>query len=90
MQGIESIKTSSMDIGSDIHNLGPQSRYVCSAALTINGTEYRHTNLSTLIRSLQTSGNEIFYRNPYDVNECLFVNMSSPSSSKYTSLKIIG
>lgn len=44
----------------------------------------------TLICSLQTSGNEIFYRNPYDVNECLFVNMSSPSSSKYTSLKIIG
>ena len=39
---------------------------------------------------MQTSGNEIFYRNPYDVNECLFVNMSSPSSSKYTSLKIIG
>lgn len=37
-----------------------------------------------------TSGNEIFYRNPYDVNECLFVNLSSPSSSKYKSVRSIG
>ncbi len=39
---------------------------------------------------MQTSGNEIFYRNPYDVNECLFVNLSSPSSSKYKSVRSIG
>lgn len=39
---------------------------------------------------MQTSGNDIFYRNPYDVNECLFVNLSSPSSSKYKSVSSIG
>lgn len=39
---------------------------------------------------IQTSGNDIFYRNPYDVNECLFVNLSSPSSSKYKSVRSIG
>lgn len=39
---------------------------------------------------MQTSGNDIFYRNPYDVNECLFVNLSSPSSSKYKSVRSIG
>lgn len=37
-----------------------------------------------------TSGNEIFFRNPYDVNECVFVNVSSPSSSKYKSVRSIG
>ena len=40
--------------------------------------------------AMQTSGNDIFYRNPYDVNECLFVNLSSPSSSKYKSVRSIG
>jgi len=30
----------------------------------------------------QTSGNDVFYRNPYNVEENLFVNISSPSSSK--------
>ncbi|KAL3132353.1 Lumenal PsbP-like protein [Trebouxia sp. C0010 RCD-2024] len=39
---------------------------------------------------VSTSGNDIFYRNPYDVNECLFVNLSSPSSSKYKSVRSIG
>ena len=39
---------------------------------------------------MQTSGNEIFFRNPYDVNECVFVNVSSPSSSKYKSVRSIG
>ncbi len=32
----------------------------------------------------QTSGNDVFYRNPYNVEENLFVNISSPSSSKVT------
>lgn len=37
--------------------------------------------------SPQSSGNDIFYRNPYNVNENLFVNVSSPSSSRYTSVE---
>lgn len=35
---------------------------------------------------MQSSGNEVFYRNPFNVNENLFVNISSPSSSKYSSV----
>lgn len=31
----------------------------------------------------QSSGNEVFLRNPYNVNENLYVTISSPSSSKY-------
>lgn len=34
-----------------------------------------------------TSGNDIFYRNPYNVEENLFVNISSPSSSKFDSVE---
>ena len=30
----------------------------------------------------QTSGNDVFFRNPFNVEENLFVNISSPSSSK--------
>lgn len=30
----------------------------------------------------QTSGNDVFYRNPFNVEENVFVNVSSPSSSK--------
>eukprot|EP00884_Botryococcus_braunii_P022403 jgi/Botrbrau1/8847/Bobra.50_2s0007.2 len=37
-----------------------------------------------------SSGNDIFYRNPYNVNENLFVDVSSPSSSTYTSVKDLG
>ena len=32
---------------------------------------------------MQSSGNEVFLRNPYNVNENLYVTISSPSSSKY-------
>lgn len=42
-----------------------------------------YTDLSV---ALQSSGNEIFYRNPYNVNENLFVSISSPSSSKYQTI----
>ncbi|KAK9819630.1 hypothetical protein WJX72_000479 [[Myrmecia] bisecta] len=35
---------------------------------------------------LTSSGNDIFYRNQFDVNENLFVNVSSPSSSKYNTV----
>ena len=35
---------------------------------------------------LQSSGNDVFYRNPYNVNENLFVSISSPSSSKYDTI----
>lgn len=38
----------------------------------------------------QSSGNDIFYRNPYNVSENLFVDVSSPSSSTYTSVKDLG
>lgn len=36
--------------------------------------------------AVQSSGNDIFFRNPYNVNENLFVNISSPSSSKFGSI----
>ena len=39
---------------------------------------------------LQTSGNDIFYRNPYNVNENLFVDVSSPSSSNFSSVEDLG
>lgn len=39
---------------------------------------------------LQTSGNDVFYRNPFNVEENLFVNVSSPSSSKYASVADLG
>ena len=38
----------------------------------------------------QTSGNDVFYRNPYNVNENLFVDISSPSSSRYGSVAALG
>ena len=38
----------------------------------------------------QTSGNDVFYRNPYNVNENLFVDISSPSSSRYGSVSALG
>lgn len=38
----------------------------------------------------QTSGNDTFYRNPYNVEENLFVNITSPSSSKYESVDDFG
>lgn len=39
---------------------------------------------------LQTSGNDVFYRNPFNVEENLFVDVSSPSSSKYDSVADLG
>ncbi len=38
----------------------------------------------------QTSGNDVFYRNPYNVDENLFVDISSPSSSRYASVAALG
>lgn len=35
---------------------------------------------------LSSSGNDVFYRNPYNTDENLFVSISSPSSSKYSSV----
>ena len=40
--------------------------------------------------TLQTSGNDIFYRNPANVNENLFVDVSSPSSSQFASVADLG
>ncbi|CAL5222793.1 g5209 [Coccomyxa viridis] len=37
-----------------------------------------------------TSGNDIFYRNPANVNENLFVDVSSPSSSAFDSVEDLG
>ncbi|KAI7844093.1 hypothetical protein COHA_002234 [Chlorella ohadii] len=37
-----------------------------------------------------TSGNDVFYRNPFNVEENVFVNVSSPSSSKYDSVADLG
>lgn len=38
----------------------------------------------------QTSGNDVFYRNPYNVEENLFVNLSSPSSSQFPDVSALG
>ena len=43
-----------------------------------------------LICHMQTSGNDIFYRNPRNVNENLFVDVSSPSSSNYSTVEDLG
>lgn len=40
--------------------------------------------------ALQTSGNDVFYRNPFNIEENLFVDVSSPSSSKYESVEDLG
>ena len=37
-----------------------------------------------------TSGNDVFYRSPLDVDTNLFVNVSSPSSSRYASVRDLG
>jgi hypothetical protein len=37
-----------------------------------------------------TSGNDVFYRNPFNAEENLFVDISSPSSSKYASVEDFG
>lgn len=39
---------------------------------------------------VSTSGNDIFFRNPYNVEENLFVNITSPSSSKFDSVDDFG
>ena len=39
---------------------------------------------------LQSSGNDIFFRNPADVDENLFVSISSPSTSKFESVEDLG
>ena len=39
---------------------------------------------------VQTSGNDVFFRNPFNVEENLFVNVSSPSSSKYETVADLG
>jgi hypothetical protein len=37
-----------------------------------------------------SSGNDIFLRNPFNIDECLFVDISSPSSSRYKSVEDLG
>eukprot|EP00887_Chlorella_sp_A99_P006132 scaffold22.g6132.t1 len=37
-----------------------------------------------------TSGNDVFYRNPFNIEENLFVDISSPSSSKFASVEDLG
>jgi hypothetical protein len=37
-----------------------------------------------------TSGNDVFYRNPFNAEENLFVDVSSPSSSKFESVTDLG
>lgn len=37
-----------------------------------------------------TSGNDVFFRNPFNAEENLFVDISSPSSSKYESVADLG
>lgn len=40
--------------------------------------------------TVTTSGNDVFYRNPFNAEENLFVDVSSPSSSKYESVADLG
>lgn len=37
-----------------------------------------------------TSGNDVFLRNPFNIEENLFVDISSPSSSRYSSVTDLG
>jgi len=37
-----------------------------------------------------TSGNDVFLRNPFNIEENLFVDISSPSSSRYNSVEDLG
>jgi hypothetical protein len=37
-----------------------------------------------------TSGNDVFLRNPFTIEENLFVDLSSPSSSRYDSVRDLG
>ena len=39
---------------------------------------------------LQSSGNDVFFRNPSDVEENLFVSLSSPSTSKLQGVADLG
>lgn len=39
---------------------------------------------------LQSSGNDVFFRNPADVEENLFVSISSPSTSKLQGVADLG
>lgn len=84
-----------------IQSASRQTRWVCISVSTVLDTSNskfaagtpNNCSLAAAVRigfAMQTSGNEIFYRNPYDVNECLFVNLSSPSSSRYKSVRSIG
>ena len=40
--------------------------------------------------NVQTSGNDVFYRNPRNVSENLFVSLSSPSSQRYEGVEDLG
>jgi hypothetical protein len=37
-----------------------------------------------------TSGNDVFFRNPFDAEQNVFVDISSPSSSKFSSVEDLG
>ena len=58
--------------------------------ITAAVTKPRHIGLRLRLWAPQTSGNDIFYRNPYNVNENLFVDVSSPSSSNFSSVEDLG
>ncbi|KAK9814940.1 hypothetical protein WJX73_002551 [Symbiochloris irregularis] len=40
--------------------------------------------------AVTSSGNDVFFRNIFNVNENVFVGLSSPSSKKYDSLSVLG
>lgn len=39
---------------------------------------------------MTTTGNDVYYRSPFSIEESLFVDVSSPSSSKYTNVADLG
>ncbi|KAI8468302.1 MAG: lumenal PsbP-like protein [Monoraphidium minutum] len=47
-------------------------------------------NVPELWAPVTTSGNDVFLRNPFNIEENLFVDITSPSSSRYASVEDLG
>ncbi|GAX74403.1 hypothetical protein CEUSTIGMA_g1851.t1 [Chlamydomonas eustigma] len=53
----------------------------------LDGYSFTYPDAWVLVTS---SGNDVFYRNPFNIDENLFVDLSSPSSSRYETVADLG
>jgi hypothetical protein len=53
----------------------------------LDGYSFTYPDTWVLVTS---SGNDVFYRNPFNIDENLFVDLSSPSSSRYETVADLG